>query len=322
MISHKAFSFLGQGLKRPECVLSMPDGSVHVADWEGGVAIIAADGGQRKVLAKGAFVPKPNGIALHPNGGWLLAHLGDGDGGVYWLKENGDLEPFLLEVDGKPLPPTNYVHVDAERRVWITVSTRVHPRGDDYRPTANSGFVVLWQNGEARIVADGLGYTNEGLVHPQTGVFYVNETFARCTTCYDVAKDGALTNKRVVARYGEGVFPDGLTFDDHGGFWITSIVSNRVIRVDVHGDQHLILEDCDQTFIHHVEEAFQAGDMGRPHLDNNTGKVLRNISSLAFGGGDLKTAYLGCLLGDQIVSFTAPIAGLPPSHWQFAERAK
>ena len=58
--------------------------------------------------------------------------------------------------------------------------------------------------------------------------------------------------------------------------------------------------------------------MGRPHLDNNKGKVLRNTSSLAFGGADLKTAYLGCLLGNQIAMFDAPMAGLKPSHWDFS----
>ena len=32
------------------------------------------------------------------------------------------------------------------------------------------------------------------------------------------------------------------------------------------------------------------------------------LLDLAFGGPDLKTAYLGCLLGDSIASFTMPVA--------------
>jgi sugar lactone lactonase YvrE len=318
MIALEEISFAGEGLARPECVLTMPDGSIHIADWRGGITIIVADGQQSSILARGDFTPKPNGFAIHPHGGWLLAHLGDGDGGVFWLKPDGALEPFLLEVDGMALPPTNYVHVDSQHRVWITVSTRIHPRGDDYKETANTGFAILHHNGKARIVADGLGYTNEGLVHPQTGHFYVNETFARRTTRFEVAKDGSLSNREVVAEYGPGVFPDGLTFDAEGGFWITSIVSNRIIRVDGAGNQQVIMEDCDQTFLDWVETAFQTGEMGRPHLDDNKGKALRNVSSLAFGGQDLRTAYLGCLLGDRIAMFTSPIAGLEPSHWSFS----
>ena len=317
MIALDAITFTGEGLARPECVLTMPDGSLHVADWRGGVTIVAPDGHQHSVLAKGDFTPKPNGIAIHPQGGWLLAHLGDGDGGVFWLKTDGSLEPFLLDVDGVPLPPTNYVHVDSQHRIWITVSTRVHPRGDDYRNTANTGFAILYDKGFARIVADGLGYTNEGLVHPQTGQFFVNETFARRTTRFDIAANGSLINRQVVAEYGAGIFPDGLTFDAEDGFWITSIVSNRIVRVDAAGRQTVMMEDCDQAFLDWVEAAFQSGEMGRPHLDDNKGKVLRNVSSLAFGGAGLRTAYLGCLLGDRIAMFNSPIAGLEPSHWGF-----
>ncbi|MGH6816335.1 MAG: hypothetical protein ACREC6_11585 [Hyphomicrobiaceae bacterium] len=43
---------------------------------------------------------------------------------------------------------------------------------------------------------------------------------------------------------------------------------------------------------------------------------MRNLSSLAFGGADLKTAYLGCLLGDTIFSFAAPVAGQEPVHYR------
>ncbi len=318
MISLDALSFVGEGLQRPECVLTLPDGALHVADWRGGVTIIQPDGTQVTILAKGDFVPKPNGIAIHPEGGWLLAHLGDADGGVYHLATDGELTPFLLEVAGTPLPPTNYVHVDADNRVWVTVSTRVQPRGDDYRPTASTGFIILVDGNGARIVADDLGYTNECLIHPDTGQLYVNETFVRRSTRFDVSARGELSNRQTITEYGPGTFPDGLTFDADGGFWITSIVSNRVIRVDRDGNQELMMEDCDGPFLDWVEEAFQACTMGRPHLDDNKGKVLRNISSLAFGGDDLRTAYLGCLLGDRIAKFDPPCAGLPPSHWSFS----
>jgi hypothetical protein len=41
-----------------------------------------------------------------------------------------------------------------------------------------------------------------------------------------------------------------------------------------------------------------------------------NISSIAFGGLDLRTIFLGCLLGDRISTFKSEKAGLPPSHWK------
>jgi ABC-type sulfate transport system substrate-binding protein len=53
----------------------------------------------------------------------------------------------------------------------------------------------------------------------------------------------------------------------------------------------------------------------RKHLDNIVSKRLKNISSVAFGGKDLRTVFLGCLLGDQIATFKTEQTGIPPSHW-------
>jgi sugar lactone lactonase YvrE len=120
-----------------------------------------------------------------------------------------------------------------------------------------------------------------------------------------------------VASFGVGTFPDGLTFDAEGGVWITSVVSNRVIHVSPDGAQTVVVEDADPAKLAGVEEAFLAGRLGRPHLDTSFGSRLRNVSSLAFGGPDLRTAYLGCLLDESIQAFDAPVAGHPLPHWHW-----
>ena len=63
--------------------------------------------------------------------------------------------------------------------------------------------------------------------------------------------------------------------------------------------------------------AYRSNTMGRAQLDRVSGARLKNISSMAFGGPDLRTAYLGCLLGDSIAYFRSPIAGHPPVHWHW-----
>ncbi len=317
MIALDQLISVGAELARPECVLCTADEVLHVADWRGGVTLIAPDGRQRTVLASGNFKPRPNGIAILPDGGWLMAHLGDSDGGVYRLAPDGTLSPVLLEVEHAPLPPTNYVHIDGRRRVWVTVSTRRQPRNLGYRRDCDDGFVVLVDNAGARIAAEGFGYANECQIHPVTGRLYVNETFARRLTRFDVDGDGNLSNRTTVAEFGPGTFPDGLTFDAEGGIWITSIVSNRVIRVDAVGRQEILLEDVMPDDLDMVERAYLAGEMGRPHLDRTFGRRLKNVSSAAFGGADLRTVYLGCLLGEDIVTFQSPIAGLKPFHWNW-----
>lgn len=309
-------SFVGEGLTRPECVLAVRSGQLCVADFRGGVSIIHPDGNTETILAQTPdFTPKPNGICIMPDGSFLLAHLGAEDGGVYHLHRDGRLDPYLLEIDGQPLPPANYVHRDEQDRIWVTISTRLIPRALGYRHDNADGFIVLIDHKGPRIVADGLGYTNECVVHPNGNQLYVNETFQKRLSRFDIGPDGALSNKTTVAEFGHGTFPDGLTFDAEGGVWITSIVSNRVIRIAPDGQQTVIMEDHEPEHLAKAEAAFQEGTMGRPHLDVASGKRLKNISSLAFGGADLKTAYLGCLLGDQIATFTSPIAGHPPSHW-------
>jgi hypothetical protein len=312
-------TLVGSNLNRPECVLANASGRLFMADWRGGVAVLEPDGNEWLLLARGAdFEIKPNGICLLEDGSFLLTHLGAEEGGVYHLSESGELTPFLIEINGEPLPPTNYIHLDRQGRYWITVSTRLMPRAKGYRPDNADGYVILLDNQGARIVADNLGYTNECVVHPDGKRLYVNETFIRKLTAFDITEQGELINKQTIAEFGAGTYPDGLTFDAEGGVWITSIISNRVIRVGPDGQQQLVLEDNDPAHVAWVETAFQAGEMNRPHLDNVKSQRLQNISSLAFGGADLRTGYLGCLLGKSLASFKSPIAGHPPSHWHFS----
>nr|MDJ0956709.1 SMP-30/gluconolactonase/LRE family protein [Arenicellales bacterium] len=179
------------------------------------------------------------------------------------------------------------------------------------------GFIVLMDDRGARIVADGLGYTNEVQLSEDGGFLYVNETFGRRMTRFRVTSSGDLIEKTTITEFGPGTFPDGLAFDSEGCIWVTSIVSNRVIRVDPSGAQEIVLEDSDPDHLDWVEGAFQAGQLGRPHLDNIKSNTLMNISSLAFGGSDLKDIYLGCLLGDQVAKLRSPVAGRTPEHWHF-----
>jgi sugar lactone lactonase YvrE len=309
----------GKGLVRPECVLATADGSLFTADWRGGVARTFANG-QQVFYASTAVdgeQMKPNGIALCADGSFLLAHLGDERGGVFRLQRDGETTPVVTHVDGHELPPTNYPLLDANDRLYITVSTRLKPRALGYRRTCNDGFIVLHDEHGTRIVADGLGYTNE-IAFDATGQWlYVNETFTRRLSRFPVHADGSLGQKEVFTEFGAGTFPDGMAFDESGAIWIVSIVSNRLIRVAPNGEQSIWIEDADREHLAAVETAYENSTMGRLHLDGIHSKVLRNISSIAFGGPDRRTGYLGCLLGERIASMKMPDPGLTPLHWSY-----
>ena len=320
-VSLEQLRFMGTGLVRPECVLATAAGDLYTADWRGGVAHIRPDGSQHLYAGRlpGGGDLRPNGIALNPDGSFLVAHLGLDDGGVYRLERGGRVTPWLLEVEGEALPPTNFVLPDTAGRTWVTVSTRKVPRALGYRRSCDDGFVVCVQpDGSARIAADGLGYTNEVAVHPDGQWLYVNETFARRLSRFPLGADGELGRKETVTEFGAGVFPDGLAFDEAGHAWVVSIVSNRLIRIAPDGSQTLWLQDADPEHLAWVELAYEAGTMDRPHLDCIRSRVLRNISSIAFMGTDRRTAVLGCLLDDKLATLRLPVPGVAPLHWNYA----
>ncbi|MBJ3777898.1 SMP-30/gluconolactonase/LRE family protein [Acuticoccus mangrovi] len=312
----ESLSIHGAGLHRPECVVVHDSGCIVVPDWtdEGGVAVVEiASGRVGHVLARRAGAGlKPNGIMLEAGGSVLLTHLGAEDGGVYRLFPDGRDEPVLTAADGAPLPPTNFVAKDPQGRLYVTVSTRHVPRHRAAHAGVRDGFIVLCPvDGEPRIVADGLGYTNECVFDAAGRHLYVNETFSRETSRFAVAPDGSLGPREVVARYGDGIYPDGLAFDVEGGLWVTSIVSNTVLRVLPDGSRTLMVQDRDDDYVAVMERAYGAGSLTRELLDAHHAGRLKNISNLAFGGEGHRTIFLGCLAGEAIVSLPAPVAGLP-----------
>jgi sugar lactone lactonase YvrE len=313
--------FIGTGLVRPECVVANAAGDVFTADWRGGVVHLLPNGRQMLYAGPGpgGLALKPNGIALLRDGSFLLTHLGNDEGGVSQLQRDGRVTPWLLQVDGVNLPPTNCVVEDGTGRFWVTVSTRLKPRALGYRRSCNDGFIVRVDTRGAamvaEIVADGLDCINEVAVRPCGQWLYVNETFARRLSRFALHADGSLGAKEVVTEFGPGTFPDGLSFDEEGHAWVVSIVSHRLIRGAPDGSPTTWLEEADAEHSAWVEQAFDAGTMGRPHLDGAPSRSLRNIAGIAFAGADRRTAVLGCLLGEHLATLRLPVAGAKPTHW-------
>lgn len=314
----------GAGLTRPECALTHSSGLVFAPCWQGngGVSLMLGDQTHHRLtntrpepLAGEAL--RPNGIALSSSGELLMAHLGETRGAIVALTADGSARIAVDSADGQPLPPANFVTSDRAGRLWITVSTRLTPRARDYRKGACSGFIAVAEPGErnARIVADGLGYTNECVLDEEAGYLYVNETFARRLTRFALTASGELGDAQVLVEFGEGCYPDGLAADDDGGLWVTSIVSNRVLHVAASGHVSVVLEDSDPAHVAWAEAAWETDTLDRAHLDKAGTGSLRNISNLAFGGADLQSVWLGNLLGDCLPVFRAGVRGCEPVHW-------
>ena len=306
-VSLSELELVGRDLHRPECVLAHPDGGILVPDWRGGVTQVTANGSQETWLARTTKDIRPNGIATLEDGSFLLANLGV-DGGVWRLHRDGHLAPFLTDLQGTPLPPANFVIVDGLGRTWISVSTQRTPRQDAWRPDVADGFIVLVDGTGARVVADGLHYTNEVRPNPSGEWLYAVETFGRRLVRFPITRDGGLGVRETVVTLEHGCFPDGFAFDAAGGIWITSLVSNRLLRVQ-DGTLETVLEDVNQNHVDFVERAFAAGEMRQDHLGPIPGTTLQQLTSVAFGGPDGRSVFLGSLHGRCVYRFRTAVSG-------------
>jgi sugar lactone lactonase YvrE len=296
----------GRDLHRPECVVATASGDVFVSDWRGGVAAIRRDGLQEQWLDRTpASTLRPNGFAIAPDGSFLIANLGE-DGGVWRLDRTGRVTPFLVEVDGIALPPANFVVNDRAGRTWISVSTRQRPRQRAWRSDVADGFVVLVDGRGARIVADGLHYTNEVRPDPRGEAVYVVETFGRRVRRFAIGPGGELREGEAVVNLTSGIFPDGIEFDGDGGLWITSLVSNRLFRL-TRDRLQTVVEDVNPAHVARVEAAFASAAMSAEHLGPIPDTTLQHVTSVAFGDG---LAYLGSLHAQCLYRF--PLAAIAP----------
>jgi sugar lactone lactonase YvrE len=319
IIPRDAVGIFGRGLSRPECVACTRAGALwvsHALRDGGGVARLDAEGTPHPLIA-GPGAPAdlmPNGWCMEPGGSFVLSNLGD-SGGVWRLAPDGQCTPVLTEIHGLAVPPVNFVHRDAAGRLWISISTWRIPRDRAFHRDVADGFVVLLDAHGARVVADGLGYSNEVKVDPSGQWLYANETIARRLSRYRLTGHG-LGPRETVVEYVDGVFPDGFDFDAEGAVWCASVMSNRLLRVTRDGEQRVLIEDCEPEQVELAMTHWRAGTFTREHMNLGASRELSNIASVAFGGDDLKTVYLGSLAGDGLFTFRSPVAGATPPHWE------
>jgi sugar lactone lactonase YvrE len=304
---------IGTSLNRPECVLAARDGSLYTGDWTLGIARIAPDGitgpaVEADLIGQGF---RPNGIALTADGDFLFANLSR-MGGVWRVGPCGEVHPFATEIDGHPIPSTNFVLVDGDR-VWITISSTSR-KHEHFTAEENTGQILLVQDGKVTVAADGLNWTNELRVSPDGKHLFVNETFACRTTRYDVAADGVLTNPFRLTFPGD-TFPDGMAFDAEGALWIICVISNRLIRIAPDLTWTVLFEDVNHSVLEAVATAHARGCLTWDQIAQSRGSRVSNLSSVAFGGPDLKTLYMGGLGVDTVQVLQSPVAGMPMAHW-------
>ena len=333
-VDRRSIRTIGTDLRRPECILAEPDGTLWAADARGGVMQIRSDGSQRLIAravatrADRAAEPAgtdpssfilgdhtlPNGLAIDRNGDFLIANFGTDT--IERMRRDGRAQVLHTHIDGERLGKVNFVLCDSRNRIWFTVTTRLTPWTRSINEKVADGYVGLIDERGIRIVADGFVGTNEIRFDAAEQWLYVVESNARRISRLRLKTDGGLYGREVFGPSDLKGTPDGFAFDAFGNLWITIVQTDRLIALTPQGDVRVLLDDCDPVQAAEYDRHFYAGTMTTEVMAATRGTVAPWMASITFGGPDLRTVYLGSLLGETIPYFRSPVAGLPLSHWR------
>jgi hypothetical protein len=312
------FTYVGSNLRRPECVLTTACGDLYVSDKRGGVTRISPDGSETLYAGRtaDADILAANGFALLRDGSFLIAPLVGG--GVFRLQRNGQAELVVQEADGRTLACPNFVLLDHEERIWVCCLTQQdratlmsYPRAAGWLHRAGGPARGADPCRQHRL-------SERGTDRPEWPLPLYQRNHGGAVAAIPHPPGWNPGRPETIVEFDESNMLDGFTLDSTGGAWMTAIVSNRLWHVGPDGEVQLLIEDSNAEQLARLTE-MQRSSTGvmRSFLYEEHGSTLRNISSVAFGGPDLKTAYLGSLMGESILSFRSPVAGIKPAHWDF-----
>jgi len=232
--------------------------------------------------------------------GFIVPLRGDGflvglKTGLYRFDPQAD--EFVHVVDVEPHLPGNRLNdgcVSPEGALWF---------GSMHDAEAEASGALYRLDEQGRCVALDKGYviTNGPAFSPDGRVFYHTDTSNRTVYAFDRPEPHTLTRKRVFVRLEDGAgWPDGTTVDQEGCVWIALWGGWGVRRYSPGGELLAAVR-----------------------------LPCANVTKIAFGGPDLRTAYVTTawkgmtreqraaqpLVGD-LFSFEAPAPGLRPVEVQ------
>lgn len=192
------------------------------------------------------------GFTFEASGGLLLFR----DRGNVALWRDGEFVDIIAEIPEERASRFNDVIADPAGRVFCGTMASEHSKGRLYR---------LDMDGQITPILESIGCSNGMGFSPDLKTFYYTDSFAGEIYTFDYGIDaGSLTNRRVFASFPEAEgLPDGLTVDRDGYIWSAIWDGNGVARFSPDGQV-----------------------VARITLPT------RKVSSLTFGGVDLRDVYI------------------------------
>lgn len=327
-VDRESIRFVGDKLQRPECIVAQRDGTLWSADARGGVMRIAPDGHQTLLVPAKAeigdasfeqrFVRSqnaslPNGLAMTAEGDFIICNWGLDR--IERLNRNGDLHVLHDNLDGQPLGKANFPLLDSKGRIWFTVTTKMQPWTDSITADVADGYIGVIDEKGIRIVADGFYGTNEIRFDNKEDWLYVVESNARRISRLRLQADGSLTDREIYGPEKLEGFPDGFAFDSFGNLWVTLIMTDKLVAITPEGELLTLLDDSNPQATAELCKHRDAKTLNPSIMLAAQGTLAPWMASITFGGPDLRTVYLGSLLGTRIPMFRSPVAGQALIHW-------
>jgi sugar lactone lactonase YvrE len=208
----------------PECP-RWHDGALYFSDVHAHKIIrIDADGSAHTVVDD---AHQPAGLGWTPDGTLLVVRMLERkltclvDGGFGTVADLSALELVQL----------NDMTVDAHGRAYIGAFGFDINAGSQF---ALANIFLVQPDGSVTVAADNMRFPNGMVITPDGRTLIAAETVGRCLTAFDIAEDGALSNRRQWAAL--PTFPDGICLDAEGAIWAAAPVTGECLRVREGGE--------------------------------------------------------------------------------------
>ncbi|WP_027053323.1 SMP-30/gluconolactonase/LRE family protein [Mesorhizobium erdmanii] len=203
------------------------DGRLWLCNWGTG-EIIAIDAHGKTELMVTIPATLPYSIDWLPDGRLLVV---SGREGLLLRQEADGRLVTVADLRGLSKSPWNEIVVDGRGNAYVNGGGPTPTAGQPFGPGT---IVLITPDGAIRQVADNIAFANGMAVTADNRTLILAESHANRLIAFDIAIDGALSNRRVWAEL-DG-YPDGICLDAEGAVWYADVPNKHCVRVREGGE--------------------------------------------------------------------------------------